>query len=98
MTGMENSREHKLVKETGRVKLVPSHSPSRRIIQLRTTSPQIGQEGRFTVLSYNLLADLYALVSQNVKILEFCVVFSKEISIIPIVLIGRFHGTLDDRI
>lgn len=76
MTGVENPREHKLVKETGRVKLVPSHSPSRRIIQLRTSSPpQIGQEGRFTVLSYNLLADLYALVSLVGEVVGFlCVV------------------------
>eukprot|EP00210_Caulerpa_lentillifera_P005163 g4935.t1 len=59
-TGGENNRQHKMSKETGRVKLASS-SPGRRMIQLRSSTPHISQEGRFTVLSYNLLADLYAL-------------------------------------
>jgi len=56
--GPDSSRHYKMSKETARVK--PAPSPPDRVMIPLNAGPRISREGRFTVLSYNLLADLYA--------------------------------------
>jgi hypothetical protein len=58
--GVGQCRHTRVIKETARVKPAPT-PPERNLIPLMS-APRSGQEGRFTVLSYNLLADLFASV------------------------------------
>lgn len=68
---------------TARVRPAPQ-PPVRAIIPLRNNVGKVYQEGRFTVLTYNILADLYATVGaverQLADLLQaegFCVGVSK---------------------
>lgn len=47
--------------DTSRVRPAPN-PPQRSLVQLGPPAPAVSSLGRFTVLTYNLLADLYAKV------------------------------------
>lgn len=73
-TNSEINRCLKMSAETWRVKPSPN-PPIRAMIPLTCADPRMVQDGRFTVLSYNILADLHATVlTLFVKRENYCVI------------------------